>query len=389
MYLQFHILKAYSLSNLNRNDQGKPKTITLGGFPRLRISSQCLKRRARTSEVFTDRFGKGGQRTKEVGQIAYRQLVESGMDKEEAFQGAFALVHLLDKGLNNTKNKPYEKAVNSSTKAYESDPTKAVKEKLAGQALYLHPHEIEGMVNATKIVAEKGVPTTQMKDEDKKGFEAYLLELFLTIYEGADPLRAIDIAMFGRMFTSDPGRSVDGAVSMGHAITTHMAQIEDDYFCAVDDMNEGTGAAHLGTNFYGSGVFYQYCGIDLKQLISNLSSEKLSEAEVEEHAKMACAILLQALATTNPTGMQKGMTSKPFADYIRVEKTDGQPMTLDPAFMSPVDGDDLMEESILALENLANKRERAYGDLYVSEHATMNVPGEEGSFQDLVDFINS
>ena len=45
-FLQLHYLTVYPLSNPNRDDLGRPKTAIYGGAPRLRISSQALKRAA-------------------------------------------------------------------------------------------------------------------------------------------------------------------------------------------------------------------------------------------------------------------------------------------------------------------------------------------------------
>ncbi len=50
-FIQLHILTSYAPSNLNRDDLGRPKTAIMGGFERLRISSQSLKRHWRTSGV--------------------------------------------------------------------------------------------------------------------------------------------------------------------------------------------------------------------------------------------------------------------------------------------------------------------------------------------------
>src|SRR5882757_8043243 len=55
-FLQLHLLTFYPPSNLNRDDTGRPKTATVGGVPRLRISSQALKRAWRTSPVFAERL---------------------------------------------------------------------------------------------------------------------------------------------------------------------------------------------------------------------------------------------------------------------------------------------------------------------------------------------
>ena len=47
MLIELHLLQSFPVSNLNRDDIGQPKTVRFGGYPRGRISSQCLKRAAR------------------------------------------------------------------------------------------------------------------------------------------------------------------------------------------------------------------------------------------------------------------------------------------------------------------------------------------------------
>ena len=44
-----------------------------------------------------------------------------------------------------------------------------------------------------------------------------------------------DIALFGRMVASDPSLTVEGAAMFGHALSTHRADNDIDFFSAVDD----------------------------------------------------------------------------------------------------------------------------------------------------------
>jgi CRISPR system Cascade subunit CasC len=55
-FLQLHLLTSYPPACLNRDDLNRPKTAVMGGIPRLRISSQSLKRAWRTSEAFRERL---------------------------------------------------------------------------------------------------------------------------------------------------------------------------------------------------------------------------------------------------------------------------------------------------------------------------------------------
>jgi hypothetical protein len=67
-FIQLHLLTFYPPANLNRDDTGRPKTAVLGGFPRLRVSSQALKRAWRESDAFANTLdGHLGKRTARIG----------------------------------------------------------------------------------------------------------------------------------------------------------------------------------------------------------------------------------------------------------------------------------------------------------------------------------
>lgn len=79
-FIQFHLLTSYPPANLNRDDLGRPKTAMMGGEPRLRVSSQSLKRAWRTSDVFESALnGHIGIRTKEMGMQIFNDLYEKGI----------------------------------------------------------------------------------------------------------------------------------------------------------------------------------------------------------------------------------------------------------------------------------------------------------------------
>ena len=79
-FIQIHMLASYPPSNLNRDDLGRPKTATVGGTQRIRVSSQSLKRSWRTSEAFSDALkGAIGIRTRDRGVQIKQALVEGGL----------------------------------------------------------------------------------------------------------------------------------------------------------------------------------------------------------------------------------------------------------------------------------------------------------------------
>ncbi len=46
----------------------------------------------------------------------------------------------------------------------------------------------------------------------------------------------LDMALFGRMVTSDAFADVDAAMQVAHAISTHAVSQESDFYTAVDDL---------------------------------------------------------------------------------------------------------------------------------------------------------
>ena len=86
-FIQLHLLTAYPPANLNRDDMGSPKTAKMGGYDRLRVSSQCLKRTWRTSDSFEQALeGHIGTRTKDMGLKAYQQMIDKGIAHKKALE---------------------------------------------------------------------------------------------------------------------------------------------------------------------------------------------------------------------------------------------------------------------------------------------------------------
>ena len=84
-FIQLHLLTSYPPSNLNRDDLGRPKTAMMGGEPRLRISSQSLKRAWRTSDIFKTALENHiGTRTKKMGREIFERLKAKGVKEEDA-----------------------------------------------------------------------------------------------------------------------------------------------------------------------------------------------------------------------------------------------------------------------------------------------------------------
>ena len=84
-YLQLHILHVHGPQAANCDETGKPKTADVGMTPRLRISSQCLKRAVRTSDIFAKTLeGHLGTRTRRLGEEIEKCLLKKGTHPKDA-----------------------------------------------------------------------------------------------------------------------------------------------------------------------------------------------------------------------------------------------------------------------------------------------------------------
>ncbi|MBU2533595.1 MAG: type I-E CRISPR-associated protein Cas7/Cse4/CasC, partial [Alphaproteobacteria bacterium] len=87
-------------------------------------------------------------------------------------------------------------------------------------------------------------------------------------------------------------------------------------------------------------------------------------------------------------GKQNSFASRARASYLRAEKGTQQPRQLSAAFFKPVRGDDLLAASITAVEDLAEKMNKAYGDCFAATKS-MHVANGEGSLADIITFCTS
>jgi CRISPR system Cascade subunit CasC len=198
-------------------------------------------------------------------------------------------------------------------------------------------------------------------------------------------MTAVDIAMFGRMLASSPAFNVEAACQVAHAISVHPVVIEDDYFTAVDDLNNGLedmGAAHIGETRFAAGLFYSYICISKELLTQNLDGN-------EGLANKAIRALTEAAVKIAPEGKQNSFASRAYASYVLAEKGDQQPRSLSVAYLKPInhrENDDFIRDSIDALIKQKDSFDRVYGDCADLRYE-LNVPKEQGSLIDLLDFV--
>ena len=344
-FLQLHLITAYGPSNLNRDDTGRPKSVDFGGSPRLRISSQSLKRAWRESTVFKGKLdGHLARRTQRLGQKVFEYLVEHGKDEADAKTAARAIAGVFGKIRK------------------EDDSNATFTEQLA----FIAPKEEENAFALAERVM-RGEAIDDPKPDD--------------LMIKADT--AADIAMFGRMLADSPKHNREASVQVAHALTTHKAVAEDDFYTALDDLKaqeepEDAGAGFMGVQEFGAGTFYLYICVDRGLLLSNLGGNSSVCAS-------ALSALVEAAATVAPRGKQASFASRARALYILGEKGTSQPRSLAAAFLTPVSGNDQGTKSIEKLECFQKRLDDAYGPCADGQYV-MNCISGEGTLADLVSF---
>ena len=350
-FVQFHLLTVYPPSNPNRDDTGRPKQALVGGAPRLRLSSQSLKRAIRESAYFeSDLAGHKGTRTKRLGIELQKRLIEQGETEDKAREIANAVATVFSKLEAPEKGKLQEPV--TTTLAFISPDEWKLAEELA-----------ERMRKGESLPKDKELKKLVLRQADG----------------------AVDIAMFGRMLADDPDFNRDAAVQVAHAVTVHKAVAEDDFFTAVDDLNrDDAGAGHMGVSEFGAGVYYLYVCIDRMLLAENLGND---EALVQK----ALTALTTAACTVAPTGKQASYASRAYACFALAEKGDDTPRNLSLAFLKPVgeteeerDGH-LGEAAIARLRKTKNNMDKVYGQKLAAQ--TFNVFAGEGSLAGLAAFV--
>jgi CRISPR system Cascade subunit CasC len=315
--IELHILQSFPVSCLNRDDMGSPKTATFGGVNRARLSSQSLKRAIREyaqDNLPAARFG--GERTKLIVQPLTDALKKHGVSDVKA-----ALDH----------------AKNIADKLAKLD-AKAEDPKV-GTLTFLAPSEIDSI---TSQVAALLKANPKSKDYEKS------LDKFC---KNAGLLDGADIALFGRMVASLPSLTVEGAAMFSHALSTHKADNDLDFYSAVDDRKpkgDDAGAGMIGTLEFSSAVYYRYAALNLDLLAD---ADHLGKLSVDERRKVVDAFIRSTLIAV-PGARKNSMNAHTLPGFVLgIFKSAGQPVQLVNAFEEPIrPKSGLLAESVSALK---------------------------------------
>jgi CRISPR system Cascade subunit CasC len=321
MLIEIHAIQNHSPANLNRDDLGAPKTCYFGGVLRSRISSQCIKRSIRMSEEFKQLLG--GTRTRRLGELITKEV------KGKANVKATANKILEDCGFKPKK---------SNTQDADSK-----------MLVYTTKEAIEEMVKL-------------LQNDNGENYDR-LVEEFAKLI--AERTAVPDMALSGRMLEPDNSSkkiwkelntTVEASLQVAHAISTHEARPEVDYYVAADDIpGEDAGAAYVDGAMFASACFYKYFSIHWETLVSNLKDNK-------ELAAHTVGAFIRGAALVNPAGKQNSFAAHNPPDGMLIE-VKNTPVSYANAFADPVGkGErDVISQSIAQLGQYIHDLDTGYG----------------------------
>ncbi|MCD6327205.1 type I-E CRISPR-associated protein Cas7/Cse4/CasC, partial [bacterium] len=150
------------------------------------------------------------------------------------------------------------------------------------------------------------------------------------------------------------------ALQVAHAISTHEARPEVDYYVSADDIpGDDAGAGYVNEAMFASACFYKYFSIDWDQLVENLKGFGEGHKELAAHTVGA---FIRAAASVNPTGKQNSYAAHNPPDGILVEMKN-TPISYANAFAKPAtQGDrDIISQSIAQLAHYVHDLDIGYG----------------------------
>ena len=192
------------------------------------------------------------------------------------------------------------------------------------QIVFYAPEDIQAVADAVlEFIKVKKVkapgPAKDKKEQDKERQEL-AKELQKSIKDADIRPITLDIALFGRMVTSDAFKDVEAAMQVAHAVSTNRVVMESDYYTAMDDLLNGDtmetkGSSIIGDIDYNSACYYLYASLDADKLRENL--ENVGNAD--ELVRRVIPALLRTMALTNPSGKQNSFAGHVLPSAVLVE----------------------------------------------------------------------
>lgn len=388
--IELHILQSFPVSCLNRDDVGAPKTAVFGGVTRARISSQCLKRAIRLSmkEHCPDLCQ--GERSKLIVDPLASSI-------QSQFRNSAGLTRTLGSNLQPAAGFFARSFCNAlATYDEQAEAEKGVRK--VKTLMFLSPGERAKAAEVICKTLEDAIPQSSRelpewlasalspnadpqpdkpsgstsRGKKKNGQKQHGKEIERIIKRAAASIKdaqlldAGDIALFGRMVASDTSLNVEGAAMFSHALSTHRADNDIDFYTAVDDRQQEdptvadedrAGSGMMGTLEFTSATYYRYAAVNLDLLADEAHLAAMSP----EGRKRLLDAFIRSTLLAVPSARRNSMNACTLpACVLGIYRSMGHPLQLVNAFEEPVRADgagyarksrEAMEKE---LENLKN-----------------------------------
>ncbi|MDA2809189.1 type I-E CRISPR-associated protein Cas7/Cse4/CasC [Nocardiopsis sp. RSe5-2] len=315
--LDVHVLQTVPPSNINRDDTGSPKGAVYGGVRRARVSSQAWKRATREAFNRVLPPEELGTRTKRVAELVAERIVEldDSIAQEEALELAAATVTA---ATGSKVEKPKRRKGEEEDRAPESS-----------YLMFLSARQRDGL--AELAVQGRSDIKAFLKDAETKKRAKQI----------ANTGHSVDIALFGRMVADSSDINVDASAQVAHAISVHAAEIEADYYTAVDDRrkDDEPGAGMIGTVEFNSATLYRYAAVDVDRLASNLGAGIQEGRPAAEPVRRSVEAFIRCFVESMPTGKSNTFANHSLPSAVIVKLRDARPISFAGAFEAPVPQD--------------------------------------------------
>lgn len=329
-HLELHIIQSVPVACLNRDDLNSPKTAIFGGVQRARVSSQSWKRAIRelAKEIDSEKnLGMfNGDRTRRMVYTLKNRLLEKGIAENAAVviaERVAGIVETLDSKVDSEGYKKIKTVMFFSKAEYDAIADAIVKSEDVKNSI----------VALEKAVSEGG---KDKKDKTLKAMGKILAKgAIAKAIKSAKLKDAADIALFGRMVANDHSLTIEAASMFSHALSTHKADNEIDFFSAVDDLQskEESGAGMTGTLEFNSATYYRFAALNLDMLADAEHLECLSREERQNVVHSFVEATIKAV----PGARKNTMNGNTLPVYVLgVVREKGHPVQLVNAFESSI-----------------------------------------------------
>ena len=348
-HLELHIIQSVPVACLNRDDLNSPKTAIFGGVQRARVSSQSWKRAIREMAKQIDHSMFQGKRSRRMIFELARRLEQEKVDGEIAIiiaEHVASIVETLDSKLDSSGFKKIKTLMFFSTAEYDAiakSVTKEIKTRAEGvkrtsraiDSFKDNLKKIEDDAKRSKSDKELQKLQKDLETEQKALAKAFSDKTIRDAIKSVQLKDAADIALFGRMVANDPSLTVEAASMFSHALSTHKADNEIDFFAAMDDLQqkEESGAGMTSTLEFNSATYYRFAALNLDMLKDEEHLGSMTKQERQDVVQTFLEATIQAIPSARKNTMN-GNTRPAYVLGVVREK--GHPIQLVNAFENPV-----------------------------------------------------